>query len=354
MEGEQVEAEKVGVESDAGESSEYLFVDTPPEDDELRSSLQSFESSLVLLGQKRPTGAVVMLGAAVESAMKRKLQIPSENFIGAIPLLEKFRKHIDPMEGGVLDGLLRAYQGDGPKDENCFRALRNRFVHRGFSPEDDRLARSQWAAVGLPFYRCVLNVDVRSQDDAQRPSDLLVSSLEAAAAAHLNWLLATTEAYLDFSDDRHWTTALLEPWVRWRTRPITDLEEDGDADGVEFNFLYDRNKDYRGGYEGTADLSLFAEAPCPICGSDQAQWALDPRWACQGDVAPEAFSCPRCKIELGVAYADLLSQAWASARPFFGFLHEDNDAWHNVGDLSRTELAELLRSYCAEIGGDLS
>lgn len=106
---------------------------TPP----LASALQSFETSLFLVGLRRYPAALTACAGAVESTIRAvgnyKPSIDNDGLASAI----KFALERKPT-------LKMPYLDD-------FRKTRNNFIHQGYSPEDDGKAVELLLSVGYPF-----------------------------------------------------------------------------------------------------------------------------------------------------------------------------------------------------------
>lgn len=111
------------------------FMSRPP----LCSSLQNMESSFFLISLGRFPHALVTCASAIESAMKSALAIDSQEFIIANKLYQKAINHFQALSS-FDESML-----------NTFRSTRNRFVHYGFSPQDDEESAVLLLRTGYPF-----------------------------------------------------------------------------------------------------------------------------------------------------------------------------------------------------------
>jgi hypothetical protein len=111
------------------------LLDNPP----LASSLQSLETTFFLLSMERYPSALVSCVSAWESVIKAKLQIGSDDGRPVAKLLGEIR---------ALSKPLMAF--DRTKLDQL-RQTRNRIVHYGFSPHDDRDCCRLLLETGLPF-----------------------------------------------------------------------------------------------------------------------------------------------------------------------------------------------------------
>ena len=105
----------------------------------LCSSLQSVESSFMLVALDRFPHALVTCASAIESSMKSVLVYPPENRIPAARLYAKVRKRYPGLES--FD----------ERDLEDFRLKRNEIAHYGFSPRDDEPTATLLLKTGFPF-----------------------------------------------------------------------------------------------------------------------------------------------------------------------------------------------------------
>ena len=136
--------------------SRYLFLWRGPEDEEsIRSSLQSYETALLLIAIARLPAALTTLISAIESALK------------VWQLKEKglSKRKVKQLE---YKDLIRLFAEDYEETGKAFKdyltgeggtlgAARNKYAHQGAIPEDDPEARRLMAAVGFPYYEAVLS-----------------------------------------------------------------------------------------------------------------------------------------------------------------------------------------------------
>ena len=105
----------------------------------LCSSLQSVESSFMLVALDRFPHALVTCASAIESSMKSVLGYPPENRIHAERLYAKVRKRYPGLDS--FD----------ERDLEDFRLKRNEIAHYGFSPRDDEPTATLLLKTGFPF-----------------------------------------------------------------------------------------------------------------------------------------------------------------------------------------------------------
>jgi hypothetical protein len=120
----------------------YCFRSLPENLDqtpELASSLQSLETAFLLIGFKRYPHALVSCVTAIESAIRSRMALPADDGTKLHELLNLIQNHpynIKALSQKHLDEL---------------REMRNRIVHRGFSPEDDDVSVRLFIQTALPL-----------------------------------------------------------------------------------------------------------------------------------------------------------------------------------------------------------
>jgi hypothetical protein len=137
------------------------LLEQPP----LASSLQSLETTFFLLALARYPSALVSCATAWESVIKAKLAIRPEDQVPLAKLLGEIRDK---------SPALKLY--DRSKIDE-FRQTRNRIVHYGFSPKDDRECGQHLVETGLPFlcalYRELFDFYVNWHDLRPELSDFM-------------------------------------------------------------------------------------------------------------------------------------------------------------------------------------
>ncbi len=130
----------------------------------LASSLQSFETCLLLIALGRLPSALVSCAAAVESVIKAKLGKPPEDEVKFWKLIQEIRQ---------LCPSLRLF--DETKLDR-FRDTRNRVVHYGYTPKDDEVCAVELLETGFPFlekcYSELFGFGLISQPGSQREAGL--------------------------------------------------------------------------------------------------------------------------------------------------------------------------------------
>ena len=125
------------------EQPSFVFFRATPTDmmkhPPLASSLQSFETCLLLIALGRFPSALASCAAAVESLIKAKLGTPPEDEVKLWKLIQEIRQ---------LCPSLRLF--DETKLDR-FRETRNRVVHYGYTPKDDEVCAVELLETGFPF-----------------------------------------------------------------------------------------------------------------------------------------------------------------------------------------------------------
>lgn len=107
----------------------------------LASSMQNFESCLFLISLERYPHAFTACVFSIESALKAAFAQPARGGDSLQKLLEKARGQSPRLGSFSKDSL------------DALRQTRNRIVHYGFSPKDDRLTVALLLSTGIPFLR---------------------------------------------------------------------------------------------------------------------------------------------------------------------------------------------------------
>lgn len=157
----------------------------------LASSLQSLETTFFLLALERYPSALVSCATAWESVIKAKLGIPPDDEVKLWKLLDIIRDKFPA---------LNRYN-KWKIDE--FRKTRNRLVHFGFSPKDDRKCGRYLVETGLPFlcslYRELFDFYVNWHDLRPELADFMqLNDMEMAKAGLTS----------DFADQLHIVNAM--------------------------------------------------------------------------------------------------------------------------------------------------
>ncbi len=136
--------------SDLIEKPELLFFRKTPADllarPPLASSLQSFESCLILIGLGRFPHAFTASVFAIESTLKAHFRLPWE------------LSREDNNRFGKLEKLLREALNEFPSLQSLpqdklkeMRGTRNRIAHYGFSPKDDQVTAKLLLEIAIPL-----------------------------------------------------------------------------------------------------------------------------------------------------------------------------------------------------------
>lgn len=107
----------------------------------LHSSLQSLETSFVLLAMRRFPHALVSCASAHESALKSGPNLRSSRSSKVVDLYDR---------AVVLNPALAIFD---TVELTAFRKARNKYVHEGFAHDDNKAAAELLLKTGLPFLR---------------------------------------------------------------------------------------------------------------------------------------------------------------------------------------------------------
>jgi hypothetical protein len=220
----------------------------------LASSLQSFETCLILIALERFPSALGACAAAIESAIKAKLNTPQEREIRLWQLIQDIRR---------ISTNLRLFDQSKLDD---FRETRNRVTHYGYTPKDDEVCAVQLLKTGLPFleecYRELFSFELSS-----RPGAAQKRALESNLARQYS---VCKEVYLRarqlkgisyrycFSSLAHYIRLL----IKQRTMPVAEanmLEIDAEA-GVKYEHEEREKERFQKQLKGEVE-----EFDCPIC-----------------------------------------------------------------------------------------
>lgn len=130
----------------------------------LASSLQSFETCLILIALERFPSALGACATAIESAIKANLNTPPESEIRLWQLIQDIRQ---------ISSNLRLFDQSKLDD---LRETRNRVTHYGYTPKDDEVCAVQLLKTGLPFleecYRELFSFELTSRSGGAGKSAL--------------------------------------------------------------------------------------------------------------------------------------------------------------------------------------
>jgi hypothetical protein len=111
----------------------------------LHSSLQSLETSFVLLAMGRFPHALVTCASAHESALKSAPNVRLPRSLNAAELYDR------------VVAVYPALATSSDNELTPFRKARNTYVHEGFTPQDNAVAAELLLKTGLPFLRACYN-----------------------------------------------------------------------------------------------------------------------------------------------------------------------------------------------------
>lgn len=239
------------------------LTDHPP----LASSLQSLETTFFLLALKRYPAALVSCASAWESAIKAKLAIVPSDRVTLAALLETIRDAFP---------ILNEH---GQTNIKVFREARNRIVHYGFSPKDDRVCAGHLVETGLPFlcalYRELFDFYVNWHEIQPECSDFMQLTDSERAKAGLFPEIADQLCIVDRMHklnlnradfDHRFCFTAFSHYVRVRMKEAFKsysegmVDEQADANGMIF--------DLKEAEKGRIERGIGGETwdfDCPIC-----------------------------------------------------------------------------------------
>jgi hypothetical protein len=248
------------------------LIEQPP----LASSLQSFETSLILISQQRYPHAHVSLASAIESAMKSILRIEKDSKIKAWKLYELTKNKF---------ASLNNYEKDVLDD---FREKRNEYIHYGFIPGDDEESARQLLSVGFPFFVSCCNSFFQFD---------IIQSLHPELSFHFNTMI---EMYRDSKTSATKQTAFfisVSHWLNWNNleQQRSDWEFSSLIKAEELGLKYEKISRCREKLE--IKWSNTWDFTCPICGEVETFIGnLDNEKAKMGIVSFDKGYCLNCQF----------------------------------------------------------
>ncbi len=271
---------------------------TPP----LASSLQTLETCFLLLSMRRYPHTLVTCATAIESAIRAKLGLPSEDKSKLWELLEVIQNH--PHN-------IKALDRSSLKD---FCDARNRIVHYGFSPDDDSASVSLLLRTGLPLlgkiYATCFDLFLDWRDVRPGANDFHILSPEEMAKVGLRPDVAdamrlSRELCRKTKDvrglDCSYCAIPLAHHVRWTVK----LNFLGDA---EETLLEDSDQSWEAEQQAVSRWTKAFEAKgggscvllnCPICGSYETVVAqVDDDQLNRSELGFKSAVCVKCGLFL--------------------------------------------------------
>ena len=258
----------------------------------LCSSLQSLESSFMLIALDRFPHALVTCASSIESSMKSVLEKPSDSHINAERLYAEARDQYNRLES--FD----------ERDLRAFRHSRNRIAHYGFSPRDDATTARLLLKTGFPFLRkcyleffgfdlvdglCVeygenFRIALDTYQKAKGIPDLHFSRCFSAFAHLIRWSLRQS---------------LMTEWAN-------DAVTHGESHGLDFDISRKKKHKLEELFGTTWNFD------CPICdGVETFVCELDEERLATCTITLQRAACGRC--ELFVAEIPFLADALVGA-----------------------------------------
>jgi len=266
-----------------------FFRNTPPdmmEHPPLASSLQSFETCLLLIALGRFPSALASCAAAVESAIKGKLGKPADDKIELWRLLEEAR--------GVCPGL-RLF--DKAKLDR-FREARNRIVHYGYTPQDDETCAVQLLETGFPLLEKCYS-DLFGFDLIPGPGGVGKGGLDAKVGQQYTvcrdvyrqakQLQGIRYGYC-FTSLAHYVRLAIKQMAMTATE--SNLIENGSGWGAERQHEEQAKKELEGAFQ-----EPVWDFDCPVCGGEQTLVAeLDGEALKRKQVSVRRCVCVHCEM----------------------------------------------------------
>lgn len=250
----------------------------------IASSLQSLESSFLLISLGRYPHALLVCASAIESCLQAARIGPKEKD-GLQELVKKARKVSMVVAGFPIDLLDR------------LREKRNEIVHRGFSPKDDSESASLYLDVALPF----LGLCYKELHAFDLMDGLLMEYSRQIDGAQKVHGLAKAErngyGQVQREVDMSYCLKGFSHLLRWSIKGSFSAEWEIDA--------LVHAEETSGKYERTAkiiqELEELFEASwtydCPICqDTDCAVAEIDPEMMGEKKVVTRRMACANCGL----------------------------------------------------------
>lgn len=237
-------------------------------------ALQGFETALLLIALRRYPNALTVLGSALES-MLQAAPIGAKERDGLQDLLKKAAR------------LSPAFQDWNQPPIEEFKELRNRFVHRGFSPRDDQTSVRHILVAGMPLFYAACE-------------DFLGFSVRDSLFEEYGWHLEVAREVLHDADElgtsaEEYCFNGFAALIRWSMRESfasaweLAVLEGADSDGTRFQLMRSQRERFQRQYpvEWACD--------CPVCRDIGAlAVALDERELNERVVRALAAHCSNC------------------------------------------------------------
>lgn len=248
--------------------------------DGLFSSLQAFESGLVLLAFRRYPSALVQSISAVESLLRGYFKCANDP---EVTLNGKLLTSAERKFPNLRDIMNKTMLQDAVQ-------LRNDIIHSGHSPKDDAVSVDSFIGSVLPFYQACLK---------QMFNFDLFESLFEEYRSHIDWARkAFHEARRRKMENRVPAISALTAFMRWQEMQNTAPDDAyASLQGVT-NEGFDRAAGIREQLEATANCPW--EVDCPVCESPGYMIVdLDGEALDEGRVTGKHAICANCGYDVG-------------------------------------------------------
>jgi hypothetical protein len=260
----------------------YNFINNLPEDlmdhHPLAASLQTFETSLMLLSLCRIPAALVMCGSAIESVQKAILQTEESEDIKAGALFKMVKGHYGKKRSD-WDDLWIPY--------NKFFRKRNGVIHFGYTPESTDDCARHLLGAGFPIlsnlYEALFDIHLTKNSRSQKAL-FFVPNLATI------WD-ATKRIYKAAIDNN-------EPYVAHTLLPLCKyisffMHDDGDDGSNNYGeYSYNKSRMLREKLE--SDFTYAHEFKCPICEWDEFIVSLSHDGLDNEVIVIDEGSCAHC------------------------------------------------------------
>jgi hypothetical protein len=263
----------------------FIFFRRHPESNQdclaLASSMQSFDSVLLLIGLMRYPHALCTCAAAIESAIKSSpIGVALGRSNGLKQLLEVARRESPELAIFPEDRLAE------------FRNARNRITHDGFSPKDDQQSVGLLLEVGFPFlalcFQHLYSFDLSDAILQEYVHQLRIGASVFQRAKDISGL------------DQSYCLKSLVHLIRWNLKDNFSAGWEVDAlinseeIGISFDLKYKQRQklEYAFGASWIFDCPLCDDPDAVVCELDEAKLDI-------GNIIPQRMVCTNCNFTVG-------------------------------------------------------
>lgn len=263
------------------EEPTLLFLRHRPEgwasNEYVASSLQSLESSFLLIALGRFSHALVSCASAIENVLLANARKAKSNTLKEL------------IERAIHESAVLQAETDRQRLDD-FQDHRNKIVHRGFSPTDDSDAAELYVALSLPF----LSPCYQEHYSFNSPNGLLVELSKQLRFAQRDRQFAKSIANLDISNCLHSFAHL----IRWKLKQTfsADWEFDVLVYAYISGFKWDTIQQDKKNLERLFPVCWTSD--CPVCEHSDSTIAeiSETEIVDRREVIPCRMACVECNF----------------------------------------------------------